>query len=134
MAGGWTGCEGKAFFSSTDCCIFTLPQGRERVYYIFLPVCEGCYLTLIAERVFVLGPAAPELTTLSGKGWLNPLPLCRTLSDIARYSIMAFPRTCELPLMFSLPLCLKANQNNPPSRSPACVRWRSRRAVNHFDL
>lgn len=74
MWAGWE-CEGKSLFSCPDRSIFTRPQGHEQLYYIFLPVCEGCYLTLIAEHVFVLGPAVPELTTLSCKGWLNPSAL-----------------------------------------------------------
>lgn len=91
---------------------FTLPQGQEQVYYVFLPVCGGCYLTLIASCVFVLGPAVPELTILSCEGWLNPSApseVCPVLHPIPSCYSTGFW------LIFFLALHLKAHQSGHES-------------------
>lgn len=130
--------EKKSLFSSTDCCIFTLPQGHEQVYYLFLPVCGGCYLTLIAARVFVLGPAVPQLTTLSCKRWINPSALsevCPILHLIPSYysTGLANYLRCGSDVSF---LCIwRRNQSFLSSRFPTCTCFSSRFcwAVNRFD-
>lgn len=119
-------------------CLFPPPTAafslfpREQVYYIFLPVCGGCYLTLIASCVFVLGPAVPELTININPSALSKVcPILHLIPSYCSAGLANYPR-CSADI---LP-CFASEGPSERSRVPTCTRFSLRisRAVNKFDL